>query len=108
MNETLSTPESGYGISELLKKMVPGARLGWMRISRNCWVNLFQYFAMLAPPRSAGLSSSEAVPPGRVKRNRGTPPEATIFLLILRASCELTQISVGLRRLLSQNHCRAA
>src|SRR6476469_4993662 len=107
MNETLSTPESGYGISELLKKIVPGARLGWMRISRNCCVNLFQYLAILAPPSRAGLSSSDPVPPGKVKRNSGTPPEATIFLLMLRASCEFTQISVGLSRLLSQNHWRA-
>jgi len=48
-------------------------RLGWMRISRNCCVNLFQYFAILAPPSRAGLSSSDPVPPGKVKRNRGTP-----------------------------------
>src|SRR5580698_800517 len=78
-----------------------------MRISKNCCVNLFQYLAILAPPSSAGLSSSDPVPPGKVKRKSGTPPEATIFLLMLRASCELTQISVGLRRLLSQNHCNA-
>src|ERR1051326_573073 len=107
MKERLSTPERGYGISVLLKKMVPGARLGWMRMSRNCCVNLFQYFAMLAPPSGAGWLSPEPVLPGRVKRKSGTPPEATIFLLMLRASCEFTQISVGLRRLLSQNHCRA-
>src|SRR5438445_13510698 len=103
----LSTPESGYGISELLKKIVPGARLGWMRISRNCCVNLFQYLAILAPPSRAGLSSSDPVPPGKVNLNNGTPPEATIFLLMLRASWEFTQISVGLRRLLSQHHCKA-
>src|SRR6476646_6506372 len=87
--------------------MLPGARLGWRRISRNCCVNLFQYLAILAPPSRAGLSSSDPVPPGKVKRNSGTPPEATIFLWMLRASCEFTQISVGLSRLLSQNHCKA-
>src|SRR5690242_2552685 len=77
---------------------------GWILISTHWLVNLFQYFASDVPPMIYGWL------PGTSLKYRIAEfvPGAVIFLFMLRASCECTQISFGLSRALSQKLCSAA
>src|SRR5216110_2426225 len=88
MRNTLLMSGSGYGSSVVTPSIVPAGRFGCVTSGSTCPVNLLKYARTSVPATTDMLPSSA----GLVKRTSGAPLFAITFLLMLRASCELTRI----------------